>query len=261
MLEYATYTQLGNNGKFGNQLFEIAMTIAYALDTGKEFAFPKWEYSKYMQKELPGGFFIQIDHRIPDTDTFSYVPLPKLPGNVDIFNCCGQSAKYFAHQWNEIRPYFALKQQYYEYIWDKYGHILAVNPCSIHVRRTDYTTPANLEYHGIMPVSYYEQGAEILYGTSKPEDITFVIFSDDIQWCKENFNFPQQVFIEGEQNIIDMFFMSMCQNHIIGNSSFSWWGAWLNYEHRNKTVCPKKWFGEACPHSSKDIPADGWIVI
>ena len=259
MPEYATFTQLGNLGKLGNQMFQIAMTITYAIDNGKEYAFPKWGYSKYMIKELPGGFFIKIDHLI--TAEYHYVPLPNMPGNVDMWNSFGQSAKYFAHRWNEIKPYFTLKPEYYKYIWNKYDHILSEKTCSIHVRRTDYTTPANLEFHGVMPISYYEQGAEILYGTNKPENVTFVIFSDDPQWCKENFNFPQQVFIEGEKDIIDMFFMSMCKNHIICNSSFSWWGAVLNDEHRKKTVCPKNWFGKACPHSSKDVPDSRWIVI
>ena len=261
MSEYATFSQLGNLGKLGNQMFQIAMTIAYALDTGKEYTFPKWEYSKYMQKELPGGFFIQTEYRI--TSKFHYEPLPQLPGNVDIYNSFGQTAKYFAHRWDEIKPYFTLKQEHYEYIWHKFrnSRILTSNTCSVHVRRTDYTTPANLEYHGVMPVSYYEQGAEVLYGTNKPKDITFMICSDDMDWCKQNFNFPHQVFIEGEQNVIDMAIMSLCANHIICNSSFSWWAGWMGVNIDKQVICPKNWFGKACQDSSKDVPVDGWIVI
>jgi hypothetical protein len=108
-------------------------------------------------------------------------------------------------------------------------------------------------------VSYYEKAAKELYGEDI-KDIHFIICSDDIKWCKKNFNFPIMTFVEGERNFIDMFIMSMCKDNIIANSSFSWWSAWLN-KNENRVVAPNLWFGPEIILSTKDIYADGWIRL
>ena len=253
-----TYSDLGRNGRLGNQFFQIALTISYALDTGKDFVFPEWEYRHWMLQQIPQGH-PAIDVRVPVD--FHYAPIPPhTDKNVDLFNG-GQSSKYFAHHWDVIKRYLTLSYDYHYYILYKYKKALNGNTCSIHVRRTDYCTPEKLEYHGVMPKSYYEEAVRKIYGKDNPEDVVFVICSDDLLWCKENFTFPNMLFIEGERDIFDMFIMAKCKNNIISNSSFSWWAAYLNRNEAKKVVCPQKWFGAACTHNSKDVPVDGWIVI
>lgn len=257
----ATY-KIGNNGRLGNSLFQASGTMAYALDHNKEFIFPEWKYRKWFQKELPLGN-PQIDIRIPVE--FHFAEIPDYPNkNVELHSGQLQSWRYFARRWTEISPYFTLKDEHSLYIAFKYGEYLnQKNTCGIHIRRTDYITSANMEYHGIMPISYYKDGVKKIYGTEKPDNILFVICSDDIKWCKENFYFPNQIFIEGEEDIVDMFILLYCQNIIIANSSFSLFPAVVNTikNPKYKVVAPEKWFGKAASVITKDIYMDGWILI
>jgi 5'(3')-deoxyribonucleotidase len=96
-----------------------------------------------------------------------------------------------------------------------------------------------------------------------PKNSIFLIFSDDIEWCKENFpNISDKfIFIEGNKDYEDLYIMSKCKNNIISNSTFSWWGAWLNQNENKKVVAPLKWFGSSINHNTKDLYCDGWIKI
>jgi hypothetical protein len=95
-----------------------------------------------------------------------------------------------------------------------------------------------------------------------PDGTTFLVFSDDMEWCKENFIGDQFIFVEGENDVTDLWIMSYCKHNIIANSSFSWWGAWLNdYKHKI-VVAPLKWFGPAKGDiKTDDIYAENWIRI
>jgi len=102
---------------------------------------------------------------------------------------------------------------------------------------------------------YYIKAMERL----KDKTDVFVVFSDDIEWCKQNFS--NAVFIENEKDYVEVYLMSLCDNHIISNSSFSWWGAWMN-KNENKTVIgPQIWFGPGIGHRTSDILPDNWIKI
>ena len=97
----------------------------------------------------------------------------------------------------------------------------------------------------------------------KHSDARFYFFSDNIEWVKENFKLPGVVYVSNEftkNHIEDLYLMSQCRHNIIANSSFSWWGAWLN-DHPDKTViAPKKWFHKG-PKDTFDLYPDSWIVI
>ena len=89
----------------------------------------------------------------------------------------------------------------------------------------------------------------------------FIIFSDDIKWCKNNFIGDKFTFIEGEKDYIDLWLMSLCNHNIIANSSFSWWGAWLNQNPNKKVIAPINWFGPEKKLNPKDIYCKNWIKI
>jgi hypothetical protein len=132
------------------------------------------------------------------------------------------------------------------------------NAVSIHVRRGDYISSAT---H--MPTSedYYKQAvAFILNKVSNP---VFFVFSDDIEWCKKNLNLPNSYFIShntGGDSYIDMQLMSNCKHNIIANSSFSWWGAWLNNKPEKIIIAPKIWLKKLNVESSNVIPSS-WVII
>jgi hypothetical protein len=128
------------------------------------------------------------------------------------------------------------------------------NTVSLHVRRTDYVTSNG--YHPVQSIEYYKNAIDII----GDYDYIFV-FSDDIQWCKDNLKFKNMVFMEGFSDIEDLHIMSLCQNNIIANSSFSWWGAWLNIHPEKKIIAPTNWFGEQANLNTSDMIPSDWIKI
>lgn len=136
--------------------------------------------------------------------------------------------------------------------------ITKTNSVSIHVRRGDYLAPNNLEiFGGICTLEYYKKAIkEIEKRLSNPK---FFIFSNDIEWCEENFKDLQPTYVSwniGNDSIYDMYLMSCCKANIIANSSFSYWGARLG--SKNIVVYPNKWFNN---QPTPDIFDESWISI
>ena len=167
-----------------------------------------------------------------------------------------QSEKYFKEHESEIRTMFKADQKTEEYLQSKYGEVLSKdNTVSLHVRRGDYI--GKEQFHPIVDKSYYEQAIE------KHSGATFLVFSDDISWCKDNLpEGPEYVFVEGNKDYEDLYLMSKCAHNIIANSSFSWWGAWLNENKDKQVTAPSVWFGPALlpSHDLKDLLPDEWEV-
>ena len=128
------------------------------------------------------------------------------------------------------------------------------NNISLHIRRTDYVSSNG--YHPVQSIKYYEDALSII-----GEYDNIFIFSDDIKWCKDNLNFTNMIFMEGFSDIEDLYLMSMCKNNIIANSSFSWWGAWLNTNPNKKVISPINWFGDKTNINTSDIIPNDWINI
>lgn len=132
--------------------------------------------------------------------------------------------------------------------------LLNSNSVSMHIRRTDYIKSNG--YHPVLPVEYYKKAIDII----GKYDYIFV-FSDDIEWCKSNLKFNNIIYVEGFDDVEDLWIMSMCKNNIIANSSFSWWGAWLNLNINKKVIAPKNWFGQHVRVNQSDLIPDSWIKI
>ena len=126
---------------------------------------------------------------------------------------------------------------------------------SIHFRRTDY-----LQYSDAHPVPSYEYYAEAIEKFDS-YDLGFV-FSDDIEWCMnlDLLNTGKFIF-SNNSNYEDMYLMSQCKGHILANSSFSWWGAWLNDDPNKEITVPKVWFGPKLSNDTKDLIPSDWNVI
>jgi hypothetical protein len=137
----------------------------------------------------------------------------------------------------------------------KYPNVNFENSCSLHVRRGDYLKYPNI--HPTCDVSYYEKSISLV------DSENILIFSDDINWCKNNLLIKNKniFFIEGNQDYIDLWLMSLCKNNIMANSTFSWWGAWLNKNKNKLVIGPKKWFGESLHHNTDDLYFNGTTII
>jgi hypothetical protein len=164
-----------------------------------------------------------------------------------------QSYKYFYKYKNEIINLFEPSNEDKLYIDEKYGKILKKDTLSLHVRRSNYTQLS--DFHTNLNQNYYNKAL------NQFSDKHILVFSDDIEWCKQNFKFKNITFIENNLDYIDLYIMSMCKDNIIANSTFSWWAAWLNKNKNKKIVYPSNWFGPSLTHSTNDLLPKNWVKI
>jgi hypothetical protein len=134
---------------------------------------------------------------------------------------------------------------------------------SLHIRRGDYVSnPHTAQYHGICSLEYYRAAAN--HVATRVSDSHFFVFSDDLAWVSENLRLDYAmtlVDVNGaDRGVWDMALMKACRHHVIANSSFSWWGAWLNPHADKIVVAPKRWFSGTSHDTSDLIPAS-WIRI
>lgn len=237
------FEKLGEYGHLGNSLFQAGCTIALAKRNNDSFKFPiKWKYKD--QLNLPVDCFISnikssTTYHEPD---FHYNPIPYKP-NMNLLGYF-QSSKYFDDFEDNIK----------HLLRPKYNLYRIEDTTSIHVRRGDYLKHPN--HHPILPMKYYESAME-LTNTKR-----YLVFSDDIPWCKKNFIGNQFDFSEEQNEVLDLELQSKCTHNIIANSSFSWWGAYLNENQDKIVIAPKAWFGPALfSHNTKDLYINSWIKI
>lgn len=173
-----------------------------------------------------------------------------------------QSEKYFLSHAAVIRAEFTFKSQLASRNAQLAEQISRVNAVSLHVRRGDYANnPKTTATHGLCSMDYYR--AAIRHVAERVDRPNFIVFSDDIPWARENLAIAHPcVYVDhnhGVESYNDMRLMSLCRHHIIANSSFSWWGAWLNTRSDKIVVAPKKWFVQKIDVSDL-LPAD-WTAI
>jgi len=251
-------------GGLGNMMFQIATSYCVSLRDNKEMI---CDIRDVQMPHKPYTFYIDnIFRNVKFSDTlpnlnhmgeggFHYTPIPKIGGNIKLIGHF-QSEKYFIDHRNEILNLFQIDEKTKTYLLEKYGDIINQDTCSIHVRRGDYLGLPS--HHPIQPINYYKNAIKII-----GEEKHFVIFSDDIQWCKENFEFlKNKTFISDNKDYEDLYLMSMCKNNIIANSTFSWWGAWLNNNENKQVVIPSEWFGISNSHlNTNDLYCNKWIKL
>lgn len=250
-------------GGLGNQLFQWAVTRNLSLKYNTEYFFDL----NFIPKSHPG-----VSSRGIDIDKFEKISInpmvnkSSLPTMVDTFNYYNipdnsyldgywQSEKYFKENESVIREELQIPQELKSNLIEKYP-FLKEETISIHVRRGDYLNLPN--HHPTQKIDYYE----LAYDLIGIKDINVVITSDDIQWCKDNLKFKNTHFIENETNINDLYLMSLCSHNIMSNSTFSWWGAWLNNNPNKKVVIPSIWFGPSLSSlSPNDIYCENWFKL
>ena len=228
-------------GRLGNQLFSIANGISFCLDNDYEpYTDTPYEINNYIHNPLP-----VVDRSTPcvvykneNPGFFSFKErISRVDTNIQGYY---QSEKFFRKHENAIRMF--MKCKYEDDIKKHYNNILSHKyTISIHVRRSDYLHDPGFN---VMPIDYYRRAIRhILKELHYPEDYMFLIFSDDIDWCIKNFGESSHfTFIDSKPNlnhipkhINDLYLMSYCKHNIVANSSYSWWGAWLN-QSKNKIV-------------------------
>lgn len=175
-----------------------------------------------------------------------------------------QSEKYFNHIENEIKNNFTFKNKLDAANLKWKNQIESCNSVSIHIRRGDYISiKQNAQKFASIPLSYYHKAINII--SDKVANPEFFIFSDDIAWVKENLKLDAPFhFISNNTTsntaYVDMQLMSLCKHNIIANSTFSWWGAWLNSNPEKIVIAPENWFVDKSVDTSDVLPTK-WIKL
>jgi len=264
------FDYLGRLGRLGNQMFQYAALRGIAHNRGFDFCIPN---HNLIFKE-PLGFDSKIDlfslfkmasaspsnispldfarpvvrERHFHFDQLLFDAIPDEHCLVGFF----QSEKYFMHIQREIRIDYLFRDE----IIDSCRHILAAlgDSISLHVRRGDYLVNPN---HAVLDLKYYEDALDRV-----PSALPVVVFSDDPEFCGSLQLFSGNRFIisRNRDPYTDFCLMSLCKHHIIANSSFSWWGAWLSGS--DNVIAPLKWFGEGLSHcDTRDLIPKRWTRI
>jgi hypothetical protein len=255
-------------GGLGNQLFQIFTLISYSIDTKK---IPVLTFSDKSPSITPRSTywetvfssfknFSSLEHgtRIQLKDAFAYTDLPNIDGNV-ILDGYFQSYKYFDKNSFQIKYLLnfedkieAIKSKFFnEYLQRDEDELLL----SVHFRLGDYKKLQ--EHHPILPPSYYENAMKLLSGHKVK--VLYFCEKEDIE-IVERMYIPvinASKIVRVSSDIPDweqLFLMSLCDWNIIANSSFSWWGAYLN-KHQENVIYPSKWFHTETPH---DLIPSSW---
>lgn len=263
------------DGGLGNLMFQIASIESFAKDNDLIVDYVNTDiHLNNLKNQVRTNTYNPIDYKnifknfkwnhednnftkeikIPYSQTYTYVDLPVEENALYIGYL--QTEKYFKHNEQLILDLFNPAYHIISEI-DKYNNIFyEKETCSIHVRRGDY-----IKYNQTYPICSMDYFVKAVSELGYID--TYLIFSDDIKWCKKMFLndlffFNKNItFIENEKDYVELFLMTKCNHNIISNSSFSWWGAWLN-RHKDKVIiAPKKWWIGEC----EDIIPNNWIKI
>jgi len=173
-----------------------------------------------------------------------------------------QTEKYFTQIEGIVRKEFTLRSPPSKETMALEDRISGVNAVSLHVRRAEMVSVKRInEWHGVCSVDYYGKAIQTI--AERVPDPHFFLFSDDPAWTRENIVPPfPSTYLPGnmEHAEEDQYLMSRCKHHIIANSSFSWWGVWLNPNKGKIVIGPKKWFNTPKMDTSDILPAS-WIRL
>ena len=274
-----TNAAIGIQGRLGNQLFQYAMLFAqarrlgcrafvnrdmpgydldpYCLDaSGTVITLPDDEYQKLYTDEIHG----QVGE-----PAFEYAPSVTAGGDHSDYRGYFQSERYFLEVAAEVRNCFRLSQNPFSDTARAWKNRIACDSdpvVALHVRRGDYLDKP--QYHTNLHASNYYRRAvarlEVLLGGP----LLLVVFSDDIAWCAENL--PAHLnrdlhFIDGIDPHAALHLQSLCDHHIIANSAFGWWGAWLARTESQRVIAPAEWFGPSGPCPYNSVYCKAWIVL
>jgi hypothetical protein len=261
-----TCNSMGTNGRLGNQLFQYAFLFAIAKKNNYEFGIP---FKSKSDNEYYNLFLPECFSNLSAKDSSNHNNIYRfyeqkfeydesvfsLPDNIDFWGYF-QTEKYFKNYRNEILNEFKFNNEITDYCLN---FIKNTNPenkkiLSIHIRLGDYVN--NQDAHPVCSKEYYQKALE-----KNPNDVLIYAFSDDVEKCKILFSeFNREIVYPNSGNLFkDMCLMAFCDYHIIANSSFSWWGAWLS--NSKQVIAPSIWFGPKIQKNWQDVYCEGWIVI
>jgi hypothetical protein len=270
------FNNIGSPGRLGNQMFKYGALKGIAKQNGYSYCIPPRKKNlsiksflgdskknHYLFDAFNMGSIKKKNEKlmknkeiITENDfSFDKKIFTNCPDNVQI-NGYFQSEKYFLNVKKALKSDFEFRINYKEPANNIFREL--DNPISIHIRRGDYITNPN---HHLLDMTYYLKSLEYFDKNRQK-----IIFSDDPDWVKSQKIFSKSTFIisnnlTNNDTYLDLALMTLCNDHIISNSSYSWWGAWLSNE--NKVIAPKTWFKNT-PNDkllTKDLIPSRWVKV
>lgn len=244
-----TFSEIGNHGRLGNQLFQIASTIGIAESSGLEWSFPQ-SISTCAAGKL---FHIEGDHslgfsrhfEVSETSPFFHkiqIPLNAIKECTISLHGYFQSPEYFVNSHETLREYLKIPVQMKEKITTAVPEIDKHDSVAIHVRRGDYTEPPFNTLYSILDESYYVDALSQIAGVAR-----VIIVTNDKNWCKRHLSpalGKRVIFSPFEDDMLDFILLHLARNIIIANSSYSWWAAYLRiiYGLPYNVFAPSVWY-------------------
>lgn len=249
-------------GGLGNQMFQIAAATSLAIENNDEAVFdfnlcftplqgnPSLKYVDNIFKKIKNSKFIEVEYTHKEKNhSYENIPYKK---NLLIHGYF-QSEKYFQKNKEKIIDLFHIDDKDISFLYEKYKNIDLKNTVSIHIRRGDYLNSPDI--HPVCKKEYYEKAMQ-----SFPNK-NFLFVSQDIEWVKNNFKGTNIFYSENNNEILDLTLQTICSDNIIANSTFSWWGAYLNRNQNKKVIAPLQWFGKNSFINKNDIVPSNWTEI
>lgn len=218
--------------------------------------FNKTGLSKLIENFKPYYKRLVVKYRGYDFDPH----ILKLKGNVCL-DGYWQSEKYFKDVANAIKQEYTLKNGLGVRSKEIFEKIINTNSVSLHIRRGDYLSGKFSGIYPVLPMEYYQEAINLI--ANKTDNPIFFVFSDDIGWTKNNLKISYPVVYVSGNNIEaceEIILMSKCRHNIIANSSFSWWGAWLNHNPDKIVIAPRYWL-KVHDYNINDLVPEEWIKI
>ena len=266
------FNALGRMGRLCNQMFQYAALRGLSSKIGAEICIPYYQdavddgIGNMLRTELFDSFNLKVKTGLLNNGHAPVVKERFFHFDQELFDHCPdhvslqgyfQTEKYFKHIEHQIRAEYTFVDDILEPCKEMISGI--DNPIALHIRRGDYVI--NSENHFNLPLEYYEAALKHFN-----DDRNVIVFSDDSKWCHQQSLFSDDRFIisDNDDNRVDLCLMSLCNDFIIANSTYSWWGAWLSSNKNKKVIAPVQWFGKTGytkDHDTKDLIPDTWITI
>jgi len=250
-------------GGLGNQMFQISNAICQGLKNNVPSIFQSVAYTP-MQANQPTKYLNNIFKNVKFVGSLSGYKVVNSPWEyVDLninwdspiqFNGFFQSSKNFLEFKDKIVEIFSPNETEIFKLKEKYPEINNENTVSIHVRRGDYLTIGNVL--PVIDITYIDKCVKLI-----GEYSYIFIFSDDKKWVKDNLNYPNTIIVDDLEDYEDLWLISLCNHNIMSNSSFSWWGSFLNNHKNKKVFVPNIWFGPMGEKNYHDIYEPEWEKI
>lgn len=280
-----SFSNLGQMGRMGNQLFQYAALKGIAVKNNLEWRIPRPEISKKLQDgchihdvfELVScsneNFEIEQPKQILYCETFNFIETlyNQCPDHSDLVGYF-QTEKYFIEIENEIRKDFTFKKEILNVVKNFLNEIKNNNDnIFLHVRRGDNVGQDDM--WGLCSLDYFKEAIDYYN-----KNINIIVISDDIDWCLKqdifnserfyfsNFSNQKEYWVFGDDKLssvpyYDLCLMTLCSGGILSNSTLSWWGAWLIDNPKYSIIAPDPWFGPKATHNTIDLIPDRWVKL